>query len=222
MPHEGLDERSLMLLPVVRGLAQMLGPECEVVLHDLTHHPPSVVAVENGFPGQPPPGQPSDERALRALLHDHPHDVQLHVASQGGRIVKALTVVLRDEHQMPTSLLALNLDISAMVRAQHALAALTTTGRPVEPACPVPDASADIRDVIGSMVSGILNEMGKAPAAMTREEKMSVVRRLDERGAFLVKRSAEQIAEALDVSRYTVFSYLKELRHDAGRRRAGS
>jgi hypothetical protein len=42
---------------------------------------------------------------------------------------------------------------------------------------------------------------------------MEVVKRLEERGAFLVKRSAEQIAEALDLSRYTIFAYLKEIRH---------
>ena len=59
--------------------------------------------------------------------------------------------------------------------------------------------------------------MGKTPAAMSRDEKMEVVKRLEERGAFLVKRSAEQVAEALDLSRYTIFSYLKEIRHGGGR-----
>jgi transposase-like protein len=51
---------------------------------------------------------------------------------------------------------------------------------------------------------------------MSREEKMEVVKRLEERGAFLVKRSAEQVAEALDLSRYTIFAYLKEIRHGDG------
>ena len=49
-----------------------------------------------------------------------------------------------------------------------------------------------------------------------RDEKMEVVARLEERGAFLVKRSAEQVAEALDLSRFTVFSYLKEIRRQGG------
>ena len=64
--------------------------------------------------------------------------------------------------------------------------------------------------------------MGKTPAAMSREEKMEVVKRLEERGTFLVKRSAEQVAEALDLSRYTIFSYLKEIRHGAGTNGAGA
>jgi len=75
--------------------------------------------------------------------------------------------------------------------------------------------------VVAGIITKILAEMGKTPAAMSREEKMEVVKRLEERGAFLVKRSAEQVAEALDLSRYTIFSYLKEIRHGnaAGGRR---
>jgi predicted transcriptional regulator YheO len=67
------------------------------------------------------------------------------------------------------------------------------------------------------MITKILAEMDKTPAAMSRDEKMEVVKRLETRGAFLVKRSAEQVAEALDLSRYTIFSYLKEIRHHNGR-----
>ena len=57
---------------------------------------------------------------------------------------------------------------------------------------------------------------------MSRDEKMEVVKRLEERGAFLVKRSAEQVAEALDLSRYTIFSYLKEIRRPRGAHAAGA
>jgi transposase-like protein len=76
--------------------------------------------------------------------------------------------------------------------------------------------------VVAGMVTQIVGELGKNPAAMSREEKMEVVKRLEERGAFLVKRSAEQIAEALDLSRYTIFAYLKEIRHGDGGATVGS
>ncbi|MBE0528035.1 MAG: PAS domain-containing protein, partial [Thermoleophilia bacterium] len=35
-------------LPIVRGLAEMFGPDCEVVLHDVRRLPHSIVAIENG------------------------------------------------------------------------------------------------------------------------------------------------------------------------------
>ena len=105
-----------------------------------------------------------------------------------------------------------------MVQAQRALANFTAVGRLGEGAAPEAGEifAGDIRDVVAGMVTKILSEMGKTPAAMTREEKMEVVTRLEERGAFLVKRSAEQVAEALDLSRYTIFAYLKEIRHGDG------
>ena len=115
----------------------------------------------------------------------------------------------------PYGILGLNIDISELVQAQRALANLTAVGRLDSGTVPEKEEifAGDIRDVVAGMITKILNEMGKTPAAMSREEKMEVVKRLEERGAFLVKRSAEQVAEALDLSRYTIFSYLKEIRH---------
>ena len=123
-----------------------------------------------------------------------------------------LAVTLRDEDGEPYGLLGLNYDISDIVRAHRVLAGFTAMAG----LGGAPEAgeifAGDIRDVVAGMVTQILGEVGKTPAVMTREEKMEVVKRLEERGAFLVKRSAEQVAEALDLSRYTIFAYLKEIR----------
>jgi predicted transcriptional regulator YheO len=154
-------------------------------------------------------------RSLRNL--DETQDVRLYISSHEGKILKSLAVTLRDGDGVPYGLLGLNHDISEMVQAQRALANFTSVGRLGSDATEAGEIFAgDIRDVVAGMVTKILGEMGKTPAAMTREEKMEVVKRLEERGAFLVKRSAEQVAEALDLSRYTIFAYLKEIRHGDG------
>ena len=41
-------------------------------------------------------------------------------------------------------------------------------------------------------------------------------RRLDERGAFLIKKSVEQVAERLGVSRFTIYNYLDQANRDGG------
>lgn len=213
-----LDPRLGALVPVVHGLAEMLGPDCEVVLHDVARLPHSIVAIENGALTGRSPGDPPTDRMLRSLRDsDQTQDVRVYVTSHEGRILKSLAVTLRDEDGRPFGLLGVNHDISEVVQAQHTLANLTTVGGAVRGA---PDTgeifAGDIRDVVTGMVTQILGEIGKTPAAMSREEKMDVVKRLEERGAFLVKRSAEQIAEALDLSRYTIFAYLKEIRRPVG------
>jgi len=39
-----------------------------------------------------------------------------------------------------------------------------------------------------------------------------VVKSLDERGIFLIKGAVENVAKFLDVSRYTIYNYLDEIR----------
>ncbi len=215
MPTQPLDARMRMLVPVVRGLAEMLGPDCEVVLHDIRRLPHSIVAIENGAVTGRVVGDVPTDRMLRTLRNlDDCRDVRLYLTSHEGRILKSLAVTLRDEDGVPYGLLGLNHDISGLVQAQRTLAGLTSAGSQEGATASEPAEifAGDIRDVVAGMVATILGEMGKTPAAMSRDEKMEVVKRLEERGAFLVKRSAEQVADALDLSRYTIFAYLKEIR----------
>lgn len=214
MLTQPLDARLQALLPVVRGLARMFGPDCEVVLHDVTRLPHSIVAIENGGVSGRSVGAVPTDRMLRNLRSpDETQDVRLYISSHEGKILKSLAVTLRDEDGRPYGLLGLNYDVSEVVHAQRVLADFTAMGR-LGGAPELGEIFAgDIREVVAGMVTQTLGEMGKTPAAMTREEKMEVVKRLEERGAFLVKRSAEQVAQALDLSRYTIFAYLKEIRH---------
>jgi predicted transcriptional regulator YheO len=214
MLTQPLDARVRALLPVVRGLAEMFGPDCEVVLHDLRRLPHSIVAIENGAVSGRTVGDVPTDRMLRNLrTTDETQDVRLYISSHDGKILKSLAVTLRDEDGAPYGLLGLNYDISEVVQAQRTLANFTAVGRLGSGATL---EAGEIRDVVAGMVTKAVGEMGKTPAAMTREEKMEVVKRLEVRGAFLVKRSAEQVAEALDLSRYTIFAYLKEIRHGDG------
>ena len=204
---------------VAQGLAEMFGPQCEVVLHDLAQMPHSIVAIENGHVTGRRQGDAPTDQMLRSLRNaDDTPDVRLYVTSTDGRILKSLAVTLRDADDRPIGVLGLNLDVSELVRAQRTLAGLATVGGPDSIGLPETEElfGGDIRDVLAGMISAILSDMGKTPATMSRDEKMEVVARLEERGAFLVKRSAEQVAEALDLSRFTVFSYLKEIRRQGG------
>jgi predicted transcriptional regulator YheO len=206
---------------LVRGLADMFGPDCEVVLHDIGRLPHSIVAIENGeVTGRDVGDVPTDLmlRSLRAASDGGP-DVRVYVTSSDGKVLKSLAVSLRDADGEVFGILGLNFDVSGVVQSQRTLANLAAVGRAGADAVSEAEEifADDIRDVVAGMVAKILKEMGKTPAAMSRDEKMEVVKRLEERGAFLVKRSAEQVAEALDLSRYTIFSYLKEIRRpDAG------
>jgi len=212
-------------LPLIQGLAEMFGPNCEVVLHDLDQMPHSIVAIENGHVTGRRLGDAPTDHMLRSLRNAHAApEARVYVTSKDGKMLKSLAVTLRGRDGAPIGILGVNFDVSEIVNVQRSLAALAAVTRSGGEAAPETEEvfGGDIRDVVAAMITAILNEMGKTPATMSRDEKMEVVKRLEERGAFLVKRAAEQVAEALDLSRFTIFSYLKEIRHDAGGRQASN
>lgn len=65
---------------------------------------------------------------------------------------------------------------------------------------------------LGATVDGLIRaaerSIGKPVAQMSRAEKQDVVRFLDERGAFLIRKSPDEVADRLGVTRFTIYNYL--------------
>ena len=70
----------------------------------------------------------------------------------------------------------------------------------------------DISEVMEDMVRTELGMVQKPVAYMQKEDKLSIVGNLANRGIFDVKGSVEYVAECLGVTNFTVYNYLKELR----------
>jgi hypothetical protein len=71
-----------------------------------------------------------------------------------------------------------------------------------------PAESADLSDGLARLIADVERELGSALAELPRAGKQQAVRLLEERGAFEMRRSAETVAEALGVTRFTVYNYL--------------
>ena len=67
---------------------------------------------------------------------------------------------------------------------------------------------AEPRDGLDQLIAVVEAELGGPLAAMTREQKQVAVALLNERGAFRFRKAVEDIADALGVSRFTVYNYL--------------
>lgn len=76
---------------------------------------------------------------------------------------------------------------------------------------------ADLHGALGRMIAQVEEELGAPLADLDREGKQAAVRILDERGAFLLRKAIETVAEALGVSRITVYNYLNAIREGTGR-----
>ncbi len=62
------------------------------------------------------------------------------------------------------------------------------------------------------LVARIESELGAPLYELDRVGKQKAVRMLDEQGAFLLRKSIEFIADAMDVSRITIYNYLNAIK----------
>jgi uncharacterized protein YqgV (UPF0045/DUF77 family) len=72
--------------------------------------------------------------------------------------------------------------------------------------------------MLDRLIADVERDLGAALSELSREEKQQAVKLLDERGAFNLRRSMEDVADALGVSRITVYNYLNAVTARASRR----
>jgi hypothetical protein len=67
------------------------------------------------------------------------------------------------------------------------------------------------------LIDGVERELGGSLGELSREDKQRAVRLLEERGAFMLRRAVDDVADALGVSRITVYNYLNAMRSEPAR-----
>jgi HTH domain len=65
-----------------------------------------------------------------------------------------------------------------------------------------------VHGALERMIAGVESELGAPLAELSRENKQRAVRLLEARGAFQLRKAVEEVADALGVSRFTVYNYL--------------
>jgi hypothetical protein len=84
--------------------------------------------------------------------------------------------------------------------------------RLAEPAGGAEVVGSDLTDGLARLIEDVEAELGGRLSELPRAGKQHAVRMLEERGAFEMRRSAETVAEALGVTRFTVYNYLNRAR----------
>lgn len=65
-----------------------------------------------------------------------------------------------------------------------------------------------VHGTLDRMIATVESELGAPLIELSREDKQRAVKLLDERGAFQLRKAVEEVADALGVSRFTVYNYL--------------
>jgi predicted transcriptional regulator YheO len=68
-----------------------------------------------------------------------------------------------------------------------------------------------LHGALDRLIDTVEAELGAPLPSLSREDKQRAVRLLDEKGAFILRRAVEDVADAMGVSRITVYNYLNAI-----------
>ncbi len=215
-----------ILIPVVRGLARILGKDYEVNLHDVSIPERSLVLCENGYVTGRSEGGPMTDFGLLMLQSEEYQSregVFNYLAKNNrGELIKCSCIFIRDENDKIIGFLCINYDLKKAVAAQEIIENLLRVemgGTGAEPAEepgvrfpePVRESFAqDIDEVVGDSLAQVKRRIGKPFKYLTKPEKKEVVRELHDKGFFLLKGSVDILAAEMGNTKFTIYSYIRE------------
>ena len=224
---QNMNPKLRILIPVVRGLAKILGRDYEVNLHDVSIPERSLVLCENGYVTGRSEGGPMTDFGLLMLQSEEYQSregVFNYLAKNNrGELIKCSCIFIRDENDKIIGFLCINYDLKKAVAAQELIEGLLRvemSGAGVEPAEepgarfpePVRESFAqDIDEVVGDSLAQVKRRIGKPFKYLTKPEKKEVVRELHDKGFFLLKGSVEILAAEMGNTKFTIYSYIREI-----------
>ncbi len=191
------------------AIAEAVGKNCEVVLHDFTDPEHSISAIANGHITGRKVGDVVDVLGLQLLRHPPEGDLlNYRTETKSGRVLRSSSIFLRDDHGKIFGCLCINHDISGLLQLQHWLR---------EEVAPLEgdvheEFEHSVDSVLDRLIQDAIRSTGKEIADLTREDKVAVISYLENKGAFLIRYSVDRIAELLSISKYTIYNYLEEIK----------
>ncbi len=200
-----------LLSDIAKCIATEFGENCEVVLHDLTlPYNKTIVGIWNGHVTGRKIGDGGTNAGLEILKGSKSPKDQCYINTiPNGHVLRTTSKYFRDEYGKVNGSLCINYDITDLILCEKALKSitdLTTTSSSDQKEFFV----GNIDDMLTQMMNEAVKTSGKEVAELTKDDKVLIVRDLDLKGFFLIKKSATMLADFLGMSRCSIYNYLKE------------
>ena len=192
------------------GIAKLFAPHCEVVIHDFSDLERSIIHIDGNISGRKVGGSATDLLLMHARNDETVRDFHNYQTFlPNGKSMKSCTMFLRDDNGLAYGAFCINLDIGVFAGIHRVLGEFLALDAGSEVSETLSD---DIQRTVHSILRDAVNEIGAELPIMSKDDKIDLIARLDEKGAFQVKRAVPLVAEELGLSRSTIYNYLAEAR----------
>ena len=203
-----------LLKQLADGLARQFGPDCEIVIHDLTHQDleHSVAYIKNGHISNRRAGD-GPSKVVLETMHKDPASLTDHLGyltrTSEGKILKSSTMYIRNaEGAAIDYLLSINYDITGLLTVDRSIKALIDT-EPQEDVKKQPEQIVhNVNDLLDSLIEQSVALIGKPVALMNKEEKVTAIQFLNDAGACLITKSGDKVSKYFGISKFTLYSYI--------------
>ena len=211
----------LNFAPVVKGVAKMFGTNCEVLLHDVSNLEKSIIMIENGHVTGRKVGSPMTDLGLYFLKSDLFRDTEFianyKTESKDGKKLKSTSIFIRDDKKKIIGFLCINYALDHLTEIRKKIDDFCAVNKDVDKNVFNNEEKEEIftdnlDDLLERVFIKAREKVGKSIEKMQKDDKLEVVRHLQKKGVFLVKGNIDKIANKLNVSRYTIYNYLSEIK----------
>ncbi|WP_312732283.1 helix-turn-helix transcriptional regulator [Atlantibacter hermannii] len=199
---------------VVDGLAMLIGPHCEIVLHSLQALKCSAIRIANGEHTGRKIGSPITDLALR-MLHDMTGaDSSVSkcyfTRAKSGVLMKSVTIAIRNRDQRVIGLLCINMNLDVPFSQ-----IMSTFIPPETPDQEVPSSvnfASSVEDLVMQTLEFTIEEVNADRSVSNNAKNRQIVLNLYEKGIFDIKDAINQVADRLNISKHTVYLYIRQFK----------
>ncbi len=197
-------------VPLVQAVGKTLGVG-EVILYDFQKEPPVLIAREGGITSREP-GTPATQ-LLQDMVREMEADgetmrVNYESATKSGKPLKSTTVLIHDQGELQGAL-CMNVDMSSVNMLQHFIDQFAGKER-LRGHDEMPQNTQEFLNI---MIRKGIDSIGKPVCYFDKKDNLEVVRFLNDNHIFSIKGSTDNLAGELNVSRYTIYNYIEEVKN---------
>ncbi len=199
-------------IPVVDGLAALLGEYCEIVLHSLETLEHSAIYIANGHNTNRKIGSPITNRALQSLHkmnNKEEGSKPYFTKAKGNVLMKSNTIPIRNSKHRIIGLLCINLNLDVPV-SQF----LNSFILPNEELESEETFASSVEDLVSQTIEKTVDEISINSELANNAKNRQIVVSLYEKGIFDIKDAINQVAERLNISRHTVYLYIRQVKQE--------
>ncbi|GAB7197038.1 transcriptional regulator [Dickeya oryzae] len=197
---------------VVDGLAMLIGDHCEIVLHSLDDLKCSAVRIANGEHTGRKIGSPITDLALR-MLHDMAgEDSSVSRAyftrAKSGVLMKSVTIAIRNREQRVIGLLCINMNLDVP------FSQIMQTFLPpeIKEVASSVNFASSVDELVAQTLEFTIEEVNADRNVSNNAKNRQIVLNLYEKGIFDIKDAINQVADRLNISKHTVYLYIRQFK----------